>query len=145
MKNNSGKRIKELADELNTEKRRNNELSKEKNEKDREIQILHAQLDSVHHKHEPTQVNPQKLQTLESQLKRITEENIHLKNQLVQQQQQLTSSSSNNTGDASNVQVQVLSEQMKKLSVDNANWEKKAHSNELLAKEAQKEKEDLIR
>jgi hypothetical protein len=34
---------------------------------------------------------------------------------------------------------------MKKLSVDNANLEKKANSNELLVKEAQKEKEDLIR
>jgi len=35
-----------------------------------------------------------------------------------------------------------INEQIKKLSVDNANWEKKANSNELLAKEAQKEKEE---
>ena len=142
MKNNSMKRVKELTDELNTEKRRNNELSKEKTDKDREIQILHAQLDSVHHKHEPTKVDSQKLQTLELQLKRITEENMHLNQQLTQQ---LTTSSFIHTGDSSTAKVQVLSEQIKKLSVDNANLEKKAHSNELLAKEAQKEKEDLIR
>jgi hypothetical protein len=135
------RRIKELTDELNTEKRRNNELLKDKSDKEREIQILHAQLDSIHHKHEPTSSHSsqQKLQTLELQLQRITEDNIRLNQQL---SQQLTTS---NTGDSSNIKVQVLSEQIKKLSVDNGNLEKKAHSNELLAKEAQKEKEDLIR
>jgi hypothetical protein len=139
------KHIKELTDELNIEKRRNNDLLKEKNDKEREIQILHAQLDSVQHKHEPTSAHPQqKIQTLELQLQRITEENIHLNHRLAQQQQ-LPASNLTNTGDSSNIQVQVLSEQIKKLSVDNAHWEKKAHSNELLAKEAQKEKEDLIR
>jgi len=131
------KRIKELTDELNTEKRRNNELLKDKSDKEREIQILHAQLDSIHHKHEPTSSHSsqQKLQTLELQLQRITEDNIRLN-------QQFTTS---NTDDSSNIKVQVLSEQIKKLSVDNGNLEKKAHSKELLAKEAQKEKEDLIR
>jgi hypothetical protein len=145
MKNNSMKRIKELTDELNTEKRRNNDLLKDKSDKEREIQILHAQLDSVLHKHEstPSVVHPQqKLQTLELQLKRITEENIHLNHQLSQQQQQFAAP---NPGDSSNMQVHVLSEQIKKLSVDNANLEKKAHSNELLAKEAQKEHQNLIR
>ncbi|CAF0877046.1 unnamed protein product [Rotaria sp. Silwood1] len=96
-------------------------------------QILHAQLHSVQHKHEPTQVNQlqqqEYIQTLELQLKRLTEENIHLIN----------------TGASTNVKIQVLGEQIKKLSIDNANLEKQAHRNELLAKEAQKEKEALIR
>ncbi|CAF4022362.1 unnamed protein product, partial [Rotaria sp. Silwood1] len=42
------------------------------------------QLHSVQHKHEPTQVNQlqqqEYIQTLELQLKRLTEENIHLIN-----------------------------------------------------------------
>ncbi|CAF1140892.1 unnamed protein product [Adineta steineri] len=142
MKTNSGKRLKELTDELNTEKRRNNDLVKEKAEKQREIQMLHAQLDSVQHKTDSTQAHQPQQQKLELQLKRLTEENLRLNQQLTQH---LTTSNVTNTGDASNMKFQVLSEQMKKLSVDNANWEKKAHSNELLAKEAQKEKEDLIR
>jgi len=146
MKNNSMKRVKELTNELNTEKRRNNDLLKEKSDKERELQILHAQLDSVQRKTESTQAHPQqqKLQTLELQLKRLTEDNIHLNQQLAQQQQ-LTTSSLVNNGDSSNLKVQILNDQMKKLSVDNANLEKKANSNELLVKEAQKEKEDLIR
>ncbi len=84
MKTNSMKRIKELTDELNTEKRRSNELVKEKADKEREIQILHAQLDSVQYKHEPTAsaVSQQKLHTLELQLQRVTEENIRLNQQL---------------------------------------------------------------
>ena len=98
-------------------------------------------------KEESTQVNqPQQqehIQTLELQLKRLTEENIHLNQQLTQQQH--TSSNLINIGASTNVKIQVLSEQVKKLSIDNANWEKQAHNNELLAKEIQKEKEDLIR
>ncbi|CAF0838966.1 unnamed protein product [Adineta ricciae] len=139
MKTNSMKRVKELTDELNAEKRRNHDLLKEKTDKERENQILHAQLDSVSHKSTPsqgaTQPQQQKLQTLEMQVKRLTEENAQL-------QQQLTTT---NTGDSNNLKFQLLSEQVKKLSMDNANWEKKAHSNDLLAKEAQKEKEDLLR
>jgi hypothetical protein len=140
------KHIKELTNELNAEKRRNNDLLKEKNDKEREIQILHAQLDSTQHKTEPSsKAHPQqKLQTLELQLQRITEDNILLTQQLAQQKQHVASNLIN-SNDAANMKVQVLSEQIKKLSVDNANWEKKANSNELLAKEAQKEKEDLIR
>jgi hypothetical protein len=144
LKHNSVKRVKELTAELNAEQRRNNDLLKEKSDKEREIQILHAQLDSTQHKVEsPTsKVNPQqKLQSLELQLQRVTEDNIHLTQQLAQH----TASTLTNTNDAGNVKLQVLSDQMKKLSVDNANLEKKAHSNELLAKEAHKEKEDLIR
>ncbi|CAF3407819.1 unnamed protein product [Rotaria sp. Silwood1] len=148
MKNNAMKRVKELTDELNTEKVRNNVLLKEKSEKEREIQQLHAQLDSVHHKHESINAHPQQqhqqIQKLELQLQRVTEENIHLNHQLAQQQQ-LAASNLIHTGDASNLKIQVLSDQIKKLSVDNGHLEKKAKSNELLAKEAQKEKEDLIR
>jgi len=126
VKNNSMKRIKELTDELNTEKRRNNDLLKDKSDKEREIQILHAQLDTIQHQQEPTPAHPQqKIQTLELQLKRITEENIHLNHQL-SQQQQLAASNLTNTDNSSNMRVQVLSEQIKKLSVDNANLEKKS-------------------
>lgn len=144
------KRVKELTDELNSEKLRYNVLLKEKTDKEREIQILHAQLDTIQHKHEPTQSHPQhqqqqKMQTLELQLKRITEENMHLNNQLQQQQQQFLASKSMNTGDGSNIQLQVLSEQVKKLSVDNAHLEKKAKSNELLTQEAQVKNENLTR
>lgn len=124
MKNNSGKRMKELVDELNAEKRRNQELLKEKQEKERENQILHAQLDSAH----------QQKQGAAAQPKRATEDNL-----------QQAQSNVNATADAANMKLQMLSEQLKKLSMDNASWEKKAHSNELLAKEAQKEKEDLTR
>jgi hypothetical protein len=144
LKNNSIKHIKELTVELNAEKRRNNDLLKEKIDKEREIQILHAQLDSTQQKTESSssKVHPQqKLQTLELQLQRVTEDNILLTQQLAQH----TASNLINTNDAVNMKLQVLSEQIKKLSVDNANWEKKANSNELLAKEAHKEKEDLIR
>jgi beta-galactosidase/beta-glucuronidase len=138
------KRVKELTDELNTEKRRINVFLKEKSDKEKEIQILHAQLDTIQHKQQPSQIHPPQNQTLQLQLQRLTEENIHLNQQLTQQQQ-LTASSLINNGDSTNVQVRVLSDQIKKLSVDNANLEKKANSNELLAKEAHKEKDDLIR
>ncbi|CAF3462757.1 unnamed protein product [Rotaria socialis] len=145
IKTNSMKRIKELTDELNGEKHRSNVLLKEKTDKELEIQMLHAQLDSVQHKHEPTNVHPQQrqqMQTIELQVKRLTEENIHLNHQLTQQ---LSTSKLIQTGDSSNLQVQVLSDQIKKLSVDNGHLEKKVKSNELLAKEAQQEKENLNR
>ncbi|CAF4252289.1 unnamed protein product [Rotaria sp. Silwood2] len=149
MKNSAMKRLKELTDELNAEKLRNNVLLKEKTDKEREIQIVHARLDSVQHKHEPINAHPQQhqqIQKLELQLQRVTEENIRLNHQLTQlQQQQLATSNTILTGDSSNLRIQVLTDQMKILSVDNAHLEKKAKSNELLAKEAQKEKEDLIR
>lgn len=144
------KRVKELTDELNAEKLRFNVLLKEKSDKEREIQILHAQFNATQHKHEATNTNPhqrQQLQTLELQVKRLTEENINLTHQLAQQQQQqlVTSKLVASGGDSSNIQFQVLSDQIKKLSVDNAQLEKKAKSNELLAKEAQQEKENLHR
>ena len=59
MKNNALKHIQELTDELNNEKRRINDLIKEKNEKDMNIQILHTQLDSLQHQQQPTQLHPQ--------------------------------------------------------------------------------------
>ncbi|CAF0896295.1 unnamed protein product [Rotaria sordida] len=150
MKNNAMKHIKELTDELNAEKLRNNVLLKEKNDKEHDIQMLHVRLNSIQHKHESINAHPQQqqqqIQKLELQLQRVTEENIHLNQQLAQhQQQQLVTSNLIHTGDSSNLRLQVLSEQIKKLSVDNAHLEKKAKSNELLAHEAQKEREDLIR
>lgn len=114
------------------EKRRNHDLLKDKQDKDREIQILHAQLDSIQQKSDLS--NP-----IQLELKRLTDENLLLTRQVAQQ------SSSSNSNDASDKRIQVLSEQMKKLSVDNANWEKKAINSELLLKEIQKEKEELVR
>ncbi|CAM4764718.1 unnamed protein product [Rotaria magnacalcarata] len=145
IKTNAMKRIKELTDELNEEKHRSNVLLKEKTEREREIQMLHVQLDSVQHKHESTNVHPQQrqqIQTIELQVKRLTEENIHLNHQLTQQ---ISTPKLIQTGDSSNLQIQVLSDQIKKLSVDNGHLEKKVKSNELLAKEAQQEKENLTR
>ena len=124
--------MQDLTHELQVEKRRNHELLKEKQDKDREIQILHAQLDSIQQKSDLS--NP-----IQLELKRLTEENHQLSRQLNQQQPSASSSQ------ASEMKVQVLSEQIKKLSVDNATWEKKATTNELLIKEVQKEKEELIR
>ncbi len=138
------KRIKELTDECNNDKRRIGELMKESNEKDMNIQVLHAQLNSIH--------NPQQqLQTYQTQLKRLTDENMQLKQsftqqQHFQQQQQLSSMNliNNNNPDSTNIQVRVLSDQMKKLSVDNGNLEKQVNNKDLIIKELQKEKDDLL-
>jgi len=79
-------------------------------------------------KHESTPVNQheqqERIQTLELQIKRLTEENIHLIS----------------TGASKDVKIQVLNEQIKELSIDNANLKKQAHNNELLVKESQEEK-----
>ena len=147
LKTNSMKRMKELTDELQKEKRRINDLTREKTDKEREIQILHAQLDSIQHKQPVSnapQQQQQQTQALQLQLQRVTEENLHLRQQLTQQQENVAAQA-NNTGDAGNVQFRVLSEHMKKLSVDNANLDKKASRFESLAGEAQKQKDDLIR
>ena len=143
------KRLKELTDELNTEKRRINDLLKEKNEKERDIQILHAQLDAVQHKQQaaPSNSKPQpqnqEVQQLQVQLQRLTEENQRLTKQVAQQS--ASSNATSNGGDSNNAQVRVLSEQMKKLSVDNATLDKKAKSLESRVEEAQKQNEDLTR
>lgn len=118
--------MQDLTQQLQIEKRRNHELLKEKQDTDREIQILHAQLDSAQQKSDLS--NP-----IQLELKRLTDENQQLNRQLNQQP----------SSQASEMKVQVLSEQIKKLSVDNATWEKKATTNEVLLKEIQKEKEEL--
>jgi DNA-binding MarR family transcriptional regulator len=67
---------------------------------------------------------------------------MQLKQQQHFQQQQLSSLNfMNNNGDSTNIQVRVLSDQIKKLSVDNGNLEKQLKSKDLLIKE----KEDLLR
>jgi hypothetical protein len=145
MKTNAMKRIKELTDEHNNDKRRINDLLKETNDKEINIQVLHAQLNASQHPQ-------QQLQTYQVELKRLSEENTQLKQHLTQQQQfqqqqqQLSSMNLiNNNGDSSNVQVRVISDQIKKLSVDNGNLEKKLKAKDLLIKEGQKEKDDLLR
>jgi len=145
MKTNALKHIKELTDELNDDKRRINDLLKETNEKDTNIQVLHAQLNAFQ------QQPQQQLQTYQVELKRLTEENIQLKQRFAQQQhfqqqQQLSSMGLiNNNTDSTNIQVRVLSDQIKKLSVDNGNLEKQLKTKELLIQEIQKEKDDLLR
>ncbi len=57
----------------------------------------------------------------------------------------MNNNSNNNTSDSTNAQVRVLSDQIKKLSVDNGNLEKQLKAKDLSIKEGQKEKEDLIR
>jgi hypothetical protein len=147
MKTNALKHIKELTDELNDDKRRINDLLKETNEKDINIQVLHAQLNACQ------QQPQQQLQTYQAELKRLTEENIQFKQRFAQQQhfqqqqqQQLSSMGLiNNNTDSTNIQVRVLSDQIKKLSVDNGNFEKQLKTKELLIQEIQKEKDDLLR
>lgn len=143
MKTNAMKHIKVLTDELNNDKRRISELVKETNEKDRNIQVLHAQLNAC-------QQPQQQLQTYQAESKRLTEENNQLKQRLTQQQQQpqfspMSLINNNNNTDPGNVQVRVLSDQIKKLSVDNGNFEKQLKAKELLIKEIQKEKDEVIR
>jgi hypothetical protein len=147
MKTNAIKRIQELTDERNNDKRRINELLKETNDKDLNIQVLHAQLSTIQHPQ-------QQMQTFQAEFKRLSEENMQLKQRLAQQQQQhfqqqqqLSSLNlvSNNGTDSANAQLRVISEQIKKLSVDNGNLEKQVKTKELLLKDGQKEKDDLIR
>jgi hypothetical protein len=143
MKNNAMKRIIELTDERNNDKRRIAELVKETNEKDNNLQVLRVQLNSVQHPQ-------QQLQSYQVEFKRLTEENMQLKQRLSQQHQQLSSlnlthNNNNNNNDSTNVQVRVLTEQIKKLSVDNGNLEKQLNTKDLVIKEAQKEKDDLLR
>ena len=148
MKTNAMKRIKDLTDECNNDKRRIGELMKEANEKDMSIQVLHAQLNSIQHPQ-------QQLQSYQVELKRVTDENIQLKQRIAQQQQHfqqqqqlssmnLISNNNNNNTDSTNIQVRVLSDQMKKLSVDNGNLEKQVNNKDLIIKELQKEKDDLL-
>ena len=160
MKNNASRRVRELTEELGDEKRRNHDLQIDKHGKEMTIQMLKAQIDALQHQQQPTQLNPQQQQQqqqqFQSQLHRLKEENMRV-NQLLsqqqhfqqqqqqQQQQQLASLNPMGSNDAGNMQVRVLSEQMKKLSVDNAAWEKKAEAHEAAFKQAQKEKDDLFR
>ena len=72
MKTNAMKRIKELTDECNNDKRRINDLLKETNDKDINIQVLHAQLNACQHPQ-------QQLQTYQVEFKRLTEEKSAIK------------------------------------------------------------------
>lgn len=131
MKNNAMKRIQELTDELNNNKRQISDLLNEKNEKDNDIQVLRAQLNTY---------QPQ--QQIQAEFKRLTDENKQLKQQLAQQQY-TSLSIINSNADTTNAQLRVLIEQTKKLSVDNANLEKQLQAKDLLIKEEQKAKDDL--
>ncbi len=140
------KHIKDLTDELNNDKRRINDLVKETNEKDINIQVLRSQLSTVQHPQ-------QQFQTYEVEYRRLNEENMQLKQRLAQQQQhfqqqqqQLSSLNLiNNNTEPTNVQARVLNDQIRKLSIDNGKLEKQLSAKELLTKEIQKEKDDLIR
>jgi len=146
MRNNAMKHIKDLTDELNNDKRRINDLVKETNEKDINIQVLRSQLSTVQHPQ-------QQFQTYEVEYRRLNEENMQLKQRLAQQQQhfqqqqqQLSSLNLiNNNTEPTNVQARVLNDQIRKLSIDNGKLEKQLSAKELLTKEIQKEKDDLIR
>jgi hypothetical protein len=154
LQSNAAQRIKDLNDERNTDRRRINDLLKEKADKDMNIQILHAQLEALkQHQQAPVQLNTQQqhqFHAMQLQLQRLTEENSQLNQRLSQQQQHfqqqhLSSINAVNTNDSGNMQLRVMSEHMKKLSVDNANMEKKVAANELLIKQLQKDKEDIYK
>ena len=152
MRTNAIKRVKELNEELNNEKRRINDLIKETNDKDRNIQLLHAQLTTIQHPQ-------QQMQTFQVELQRLSEENMQLKQHLAQQKQHFQQQqqqqqqqqfapmnlASSNGGEPVNAQIRVLSEQMKKLSVDNGNLEKQLKARDASLKDTQKEREDLVR
>lgn len=94
--------LKKISEELNLEKRRFNELLKEKLDKERQVEVLLSQVQSLSSKQ-----------------------------------------SQDNGLDMGSIQFQVLNEQMKKLSVENANLEKKATRFEVLTEEAKKEKDEI--
>ena len=131
--------IKGLTDERTKDKRRITELIQETNDKDRNIQVLHAQLNSIQH---PQQ---QQIQSYQVEFQRLRDENTqlkqHLSQQHFQQQQQVAPMNilpTNN--ESSDVQFRVLSEQVKKLSVDNGNLEKQLKARETAFRDFQKEK-----
>lgn len=151
MKTNAMQRMKELTDELNHDKRRINDLIKDTNDKDLNIQMLRAQLNTIQH---PQQ---QQMQTFQAEFQRLSEENGLLKQRLSQQQQHFQqqqqqqqqfsplSLANNSGGEAGNAQLRVISDQIKKLSVDNGNLEKQLKTKDVSLKEGQKEKDDLVR
>jgi len=151
MKDNAMKRMKDLNDELAHDKRRINELINDGKEKDFTIQGLRAQLNAFQHPQ-------QQIQPYQLQIQRLTDENIQLKQRLSQQQQYIqqqlpsmnllnnnNNNHNNSNSEPSDVQLRVLSEQVKKLSVDNGNLEKQLKSKDQTYKDFQKEKDDLIR
>ena len=162
MKINTMARIQELTDQLNNEKRRVNDLMKAVNDKDLNIQALHGRLDASKHQQPPTQLNAHQqnqFQTLQLQIQRLTEDNIQLNQSLAQQQhqqqqqqkqqhfqqQQFSSLNTNNPNDPVHMQNRILNEQMKKVSLDNAEWEKNVKTSQALVQQVQKEKEDIVR
>ena len=158
MRKNALTRIKDLADQLNNEKRRVNDLSKAVNDKDLNIQALHARLDASQHQQPPAQLNAQQqnqFQTLQLQVQRLTEDNIQLTQRLAQQQQQqqktfqqqqqFSSLNAINPNDPVHMQNHILNEQMKKLSLANAEWEKNVKASQAVVQQAQKEKDDILR
>ena len=151
-------RIKDLTDQLNNEKRRVNDLMRAVNDKDLNIQALHARLDVSKQQQPPTQLNAQQqsqFQTLQLQIQRLTEDNIQLNQSLAQQQQQqqqqhfqqqqFSSLNTINPNDPVHMQNRILNEQMKKVSLDNAEWEKTVKTKQALVQQVQKEKEDILR
>ena len=151
MKTNAMKRIKELTEELNGGKRRINDLTKDNNDKDRNIQLLHAQLTNIQHPQ-------QQMQTFQAELQRLSEENMQLKQRLAQQQQHFQQQqqqqqqqfaplnlTNSNGGELDNTKMRVINEQIKKLSVENGNLEKQLTVKDASLKDIQKDREGLVR
>jgi len=128
LRTNARKQLKDLGDELNIEKCRIHDLLREKDEKEKMIELLRNQ-------------QQHQFQSLTVQIQRLTDENLQLNKRLSQQQQQQPM----NTNDGTNAHLRLLQEQIEKVSIINGDYEKKIKANESLIEKNQKEKDELIR
>lgn len=123
------------------EKRRIQELLRERDDKEKMIQSLRNQFETFQQQRNAAQLTnqqQQQVQTLQMQNQRLTEDNLQL-NKLLSQQQSL------NTNDATKMQLRLLQEQIEKVSIKNGDYEKKIKATEALIEKSQKEKDELLR
>lgn len=123
------------------EKRRIQELLRERDDKEKTIQSLRNQFDAFQQQRNSAQLTTQQqhqVQTLQLQNQRLTEDNLQL-NKILSQQQSL------NTNDASKMQLRLLQEQIEKVSVKNGDYEKKIKVAEALIEKSQKERDEVLR
>ena len=132
---------------MNNEKRRISDLLREKNEKEHAIQVLRNQLSTVQHQQQPAiQMNAQQqhhYQELQKELQRSNEDNYQLSKRL--EQQKLSSSNHPNSSDSVQSQLQVMTNELKRLAMENSSWEKKVKANDEILKKSQEKHDQLYR
>lgn len=142
LRTNAMEHIRDLTDALENEKRRIHDLLREKDEKEKTIQLLRSQIDALQQHQNSSQLTNQQqhqFQSLQLQIQRLTDDNIHLNQRLSQQPQTM------NANDSTNAHIRLLRDQLEKVSVKNGEYEKKAKANDALIEKHQKEKDELIR